>query len=51
MLQVLCELLSRARSVGAQVVATDISATYPAAADALPEVGYQRALSAEPIRG
>ncbi len=34
---------------GDQVVATDISATYPAAADELPEVGYQRALSPEPI--
>jgi iron complex transport system substrate-binding protein len=38
-----------ALGLGDQVVATDISATYPAAADALPEVGYQRALSAEPI--
>jgi len=31
------------------VVATDLSATYPPEADALPEIGYQRALSAEPI--
>ncbi|MFT6291717.1 MAG: iron complex transport system substrate-binding protein [Ilumatobacter sp.] len=38
-----------ALGLGNQVVATDISATYPVAADALPEVGYQRALSAEPI--
>lgn len=36
---------------GDQVVATDISATFPASADALPEVGYQRALSPEPILG
>ncbi|MEP1124483.1 MAG: ABC transporter substrate-binding protein [Ilumatobacter sp.] len=34
---------------GEQVVATDISATYPASADELPVVGYQRALSPEPI--
>ena len=38
-----------ALGVGDQVVATDISATYPSEADALPEVGYQRALAAEPI--
>lgn len=31
------------------VVATDLSATYPPEADALPQIGYQRALSAEPI--
>jgi iron complex transport system substrate-binding protein len=31
------------------VVATDLSATYPPAADALPQIGYQRALNAEPI--
>lgn len=36
---------------GDQVVATDISATYPANADELPEVGYQRALAPEPILG
>lgn len=34
---------------GDQVVATDISATYPTEADALPEIGYQRALAPEPI--
>lgn len=34
---------------GDQVVATDLSATYPPDADALPQIGYQRALSAEPI--
>lgn len=38
-----------ALGLGDQVVATDISATYPQAADALPEIGYQRALAAEPI--
>ena len=38
-----------ALGLGDQVVATDISATFPAAADALPEIGYQRALAAEPI--
>jgi iron complex transport system substrate-binding protein len=38
-----------ALGLGDQVVATDISATFPAEADALPEIGYQRALSAEPI--
>ncbi|MGA9277328.1 heme/hemin ABC transporter substrate-binding protein [Ilumatobacter sp.] len=38
-----------ALGLGEQVVATDISATYPADADALPEVGYQRALAPEPI--
>ena len=35
--------------LGDQVVATDLSATYPPEADAKPEIGYQRALSAEPI--
>lgn len=34
---------------GGKVVATDLSATYPPEADALPEIGYQRALSAETI--
>lgn len=38
-----------ALGLGDRVVATDISATFPAEADALPEIGYQRALSAEPI--
>jgi iron complex transport system substrate-binding protein len=38
-----------ALGLGDQVVATDLSATYPAAADAKPEIGYQRALSTEPI--
>ncbi|MEM9607338.1 MAG: ABC transporter substrate-binding protein [Actinomycetota bacterium] len=38
-----------ALGLGDQVVATDISATFPPEADALPEIGYQRALSAEPI--
>ncbi|MEM8926463.1 MAG: ABC transporter substrate-binding protein, partial [Actinomycetota bacterium] len=38
-----------ALGLGDNVVATDLSATYPDAADALPEIGYQRALSAEPI--
>ncbi len=32
-----------------RVVATDLSATYPPEADALPQIGYQSALSAEPI--
>ncbi len=40
-----------ALGLGDQVVATDISATYPQSADALPEIGYQRALSPEPILG
>jgi iron complex transport system substrate-binding protein len=35
--------------LGDRVVATDLSATYPPEADALPQVGYQRALNAEPI--
>ena len=34
---------------GEQVVATDLSATYPPDADALPQIGYQRSLNAEPI--
>lgn len=34
---------------GQNVVATDLSATYPPEADALPEIGYQRSLSAEAI--
>lgn len=38
-----------ALDLGANVVATDLSATYPPEADALPEIGYQRALSAEAI--
>lgn len=38
-----------ALGMGDQVVATDLSATYPPEADALPQIGYQRALSAEPI--
>lgn len=38
-----------ALGLGDRVVATDLSATYPAAADALPEIGYQRALTPEPI--
>ena len=38
-----------ALGLGANVVATDLSATYPPEADALPQIGYQRALSAEPI--
>lgn len=38
-----------ALGLGDDVVATDISATYPPAAEALPDIGYQRALNAEPI--
>lgn len=38
-----------ALGLGAHVVATDLSATYPPEADALPEIGYQRALSAEAV--
>lgn len=34
---------------GDRVVATDLSATHPPEADALPQVGYQRSLAAEPI--
>ena len=40
-----------ALGLGDQVVATDLSATYPPEADALPEVGYQRTLLAEQILG
>ena len=38
-----------ALGLGDNVVATDLSATYPPEADALPEIGYQRALAAETI--
>ncbi len=38
-----------ALGLGDNVVATDISATYPEAADASTKIGYQRALSPEPI--
>lgn len=38
-----------ALGLGDHVVATDISATFPAQAEALPDIGYQRALNAEPI--
>lgn len=38
-----------ALGLGDRVVATDLSATYPPEADALPQIGYQRALSAEPV--
>jgi iron complex transport system substrate-binding protein len=38
-----------ALGLGDRVVATDLSATYPPEADALPEIGYQRALVAETI--
>ncbi|MEM7094158.1 MAG: ABC transporter substrate-binding protein [Actinomycetota bacterium] len=38
-----------ALGLGDRVVATDLSATYPAEADALPEIGYQRSLTAESI--
>lgn len=38
-----------ALGAGAQVVATDTSSSYPAAATALPKAGYQRRLSAEGI--
>ncbi len=38
-----------ALGMGDHVVATDLSATYPPAADALPQIGYQRALNTEPI--
>lgn len=38
-----------ALGAGAQLVAVDSTSTYPAAADALPDVGYLRTLSAEPI--
>jgi iron complex transport system substrate-binding protein len=38
-----------ALDVGNNVVATDLSATYPPEADSLPEIGYQRTLNAEGI--
>jgi iron complex transport system substrate-binding protein len=38
-----------ALGLGANVVATDISATHPAEAKALPKIGYQRTLNAEGI--
>lgn len=38
-----------ALGLGDRVVATDLSATYPPEAAALPQIGYQRALNAEPI--
>ena len=38
-----------ALGMGDNVVATDLSATWPPEADALPEIGYQRALAAETI--
>jgi iron complex transport system substrate-binding protein len=38
-----------ALGLGDNVVATDLSATYPPEADARPEIGYQRSLLAEPI--
>ena len=38
-----------ALGLGSNVVATDLSATYPPEADALPEIGYQRAISAETV--
>ena len=38
-----------ALGLGDRVVATNLSATYPPEAAAKPEIGYQRALSAEPI--
>lgn len=38
-----------ALGMGHRVVATDLSATYPPEADALPQIGYQRVLNAEPI--
>ncbi|MFK8025515.1 MAG: hemin ABC transporter substrate-binding protein [Ilumatobacter sp.] len=38
-----------ALGLGGFVVASDLSATYPPAADALPQIGYQRALAPEPI--
>ena len=40
-----------ALGLGDRVVGTDVSATYPPEADALPEVGYQRTLLAEPMLG
>jgi iron complex transport system substrate-binding protein len=38
-----------ALGLGDRVVATDISATYPPEVDGVPDIGYQRALNAEPI--
>jgi iron complex transport system substrate-binding protein len=38
-----------ALGLGDRVVATDLSATFPPEADALPEIGYQLSLSAEPV--
>lgn len=38
-----------ALGLGDSVVATDLSATYPPEADALPEIGYQRALLTEQV--
>ena len=40
-----------ALGLGDSVVATDVSATYPPEADALPEIGYQRTLLAEQVLG
>lgn len=38
-----------ALGLGDRVVATDLSATYPPEVDGVPDIGYQRALNAEPI--
>lgn len=38
-----------ALGLGGRVIATDLSATYPPEAAALPDIGYQRALNPEPI--
>ena len=38
-----------ALGLGDNVVATDLSATFPPEADAKPEIGYQRSLQTEPI--
>lgn len=38
-----------ALGLGDSVVATDVSATYPPEADALPEIGYQRSLLTEQV--
>jgi len=38
-----------ALGLGDAMVATDLSATYPPEADALPEIGYQRSLLVEPM--
>ena len=40
-----------ALDLGANVVATDRSATWPPEASELPQIGYQRSLLAEPIAG